>query len=121
MTAEALGKKLRCRCHSVLVGLYRRGLVQRQHQGRANVYLASNARTDEAQRRVLAAPVTAVLPAEIAVMVLAGFIRQPSAGPAELARRVSARATVRIEAEQIRALFAHHGLKKLLPLRPSAS
>ena len=121
MSAEALGKKLRCRCHSVLVGLYRRGLVQRQRQGRANVYLASNARTAEAQRRVLEAPVAAVLPAEIAVMVLAEFIRKPSAEPAELARRVSARAAVRIKADQIRALFAQHGLKKMLPLRPSAS
>ena len=121
MSAEQLGQKLRCRCHSVLVGLYRRGLVQRQRQGRAHIYLAAEAKTAEAQRRVRVPAEVAVLPAEIAVMVLAEFIRQPSAEPAELARRVSAKTAVRIEVDQIRALFAQHGLKKMLPTGPSAS
>ena len=121
MSAEQLGQKLRCRCHSVLVGLYRRGLVQRQRQGRAHIYLAAEAKTAEAQRRVRVPAAVAVLPAEIAVMVLAEFIRKPSAEPAELARRVSAKTGVRIEVDQIRALFAQHGLKKMLPEAPSAS
>ena len=121
MSAEQLGQKLRCRCHSVLVGLYRRGLVQRQRQGRAHIYLAAEAKTAEAQRRVRVPAEVAVLPAEIAVMVLAEFIRKPSAEPAELARRVSAKTGVRIEVDQIRALFAQHGLKKMLPEAPSAS
>jgi len=121
MSAEQLGQKLRCRCHSVLVGLYRRGLVQRQRQGRAHIYLAAEAKTAEAQRRVRVPAEVAVLPAEIAVMVLAEFIRKPSAEPAELARRMSAKTGVRIEVDQIRALFAQHGLKKMLPEAPSAS
>jgi hypothetical protein len=114
MSAEQLGQKLRCRCHSILVGLFRRGLVQRQRQGRAHVYLAADATTAEAQRRALTTAQVALLPAEIAVMVLAEFIRKPSAEPAELARRVLAKAAVRIEADQIRALFAQHGIKKML-------
>ena len=121
MSADQLGQKLRCRCHSVLVGLYRRGLIQRQRQGRAHIYLAADARTAEAQRRALTPAEVAVLPAEIAVMVLAEFIRKPSAEPSELARRVSAKAAVRIQADQIRALFAQYGLKKILPVPPSAS
>ena len=40
MTAEQLGAKLRCRCHSVLVQLCRQGRLQRQKIGRSHVYLA---------------------------------------------------------------------------------
>ena len=54
MTAEALGQKLRCRCHSVLVGLYRRGVLQRQRQGRAHVYLAADTQRAGQQRQAMA-------------------------------------------------------------------
>ena len=40
MTAEQLGEKLGCRCHSVLVRLYRQGKLQRQKLGYSYVYLA---------------------------------------------------------------------------------
>jgi hypothetical protein len=121
MSAEQLGQKLRCRCHSVLIGLCRRGLIQRQRLRRAHIYLAADVKTAEAQRRALITAEAAVLPAEIAVMVLAEFIRKPSAEPDELARRVLAKTAVCIEADQIRELFAQHGLKKMLPGPPSAS
>jgi hypothetical protein len=76
------------------------------------VYLSCDAQTADARRRAMAPSVSAVLPAEIAVLVPAEFIQQPSAEAAELARRVSAKTAVRIRADQIRALFEGHGLKK---------
>jgi hypothetical protein len=112
MSAGELGQKLRCRCHGVLVGLWRRGLIQRRRSARAHVYLSCDAQTADARRRAMAPSVSAVLPAEIAVLVPAEFIQQPSAEAAELARRVSAKTAVRIRADQIRALFEGHGLKK---------
>lgn len=121
LSAEQLGQTLRCRCHSVLVGLYRSGRIERQRQGRAHIYLAADAKTAEAQRCALESTEVALLPAEIAVMVLAEFIRKPSADPATLARRVSTKTGVRIKADQIRSLFAQHGLKKILLTPPSAS
>ena len=120
MTAEALGQKLRCRCHSVLVGLYRRGVLQRQRQGRAHVYLAADTQRAGQQRQAMVARQGPQVPAEIGVLVLAEFIRQPSAEPQLLAKRVSARAGVRIEAGQVRALFEQHGLKKILRPTPLA-
>jgi hypothetical protein len=53
-----------------------------------------------------------VLPAEIEVLVLAEFIRHPRAEPEHLAKEVSSKAGLRIEANQVRALFERHGLKK---------
>jgi len=118
MNAGQLGQKLRCRCHGVLVDLWRRGLIERQRSARAHVYLSYDAQTADAQRRAMAPSVSTVMPAEIAVLVLAEFIRQPSAEAAELARRVSAKTAVRIGADQIRALFESHGLKKTPPGLP---
>jgi len=118
MSAGQLGQKLRCRCHGVLVDLWRRGLIERQRSARAHVYLSCDAQTADAQRRAMAPSVSTVMPAEIAVLVLAEFIRQPSAEAAELARRVSAKTAVRIGADQIRALFESHGLKKTPPGLP---
>ena len=121
MSAEQLGQTLRCRCHSVLVGLYRKGLIDREHQGRSHIYLAADPKTAEAQRRAEASAEVAILPAEIAVMVLAEFIRKPSMAPAQLARRVSGKTGVLIDADQIQALFKQHGIKKMLPPLPYVS
>ena len=120
MTAEALGEKLHCRCHSVLVALWRRGRIQRQRRGRAYVYLAADAHAAEFQRRAMAPPAPVTLPAEIEVLVLAEFIRHPRAAPEQLARKVSAKAGLRIQANQVRAVFSRHGLKKTLRPPPSA-
>jgi len=72
MTAEMLGEKLRCRCHTILVQLCRRGRLQREKKGRSHVYLAADPHIATDQRRSMAlrdlAP--APLPAEIAVLVL---------------------------------------------------
>lgn len=121
LSAEQLGRKLRCRCHSVLVGLCRRGAIERQRQGRAYVYLSANAKRAKLQRQALVTPPASLLPAEIAVFVLAEFIKHPSAHPQKLAQKVSSSSGVRLDADQIRALFEHHGLKKMLQPPPSAS
>jgi transposase len=121
MTAEALGQKLRCRCHSVLVGLYRRGAVDRLRRGRAHVYLSADAGRAGQQRRAMEPGKAPQLPAEIAVLVLAEFIRKPSAEAHLLAKRVSAKTGLRLEAAHVRALFEEHGLKKNLQPPPSGS
>ena len=110
MTADQLGEKLRCRCHSVLVQLCRQGRLQRQKVGRSNLYLAADTDTARKQRLHLRQPVQ--LAAEIEVLVLAEFIRAPQASFKHLAKTVSRVAGVRIDTGQIRELFDRHGLKK---------
>lgn len=114
MTAEMLRKKLRCRCHALLVQLCRRGKLQREKAGRSYVYLSADPRTAALQRRAMALKnlPPALLPAEIAVWVLVAFIRNPKAGFHQLAKTVSTTQNVRVDAEQIERFFELHGLKK---------
>ena len=79
LSAEQLGEKLRCRCHSVLVHLYRQGRLQREKQGRSYLYFAAELQTAAGQRQALARQhLQAIqLPAEIAVLLLVEFIRNP--------------------------------------------
>ncbi len=83
MTAEMLGEKLRCRCHTILVQLCRRGKLQRDKAGRCYVYLAADPHTAAGQRRAMALKdlPPAPLPAEIAVLVLVAFIRSATPKP----------------------------------------
>jgi hypothetical protein len=116
MTAEQLGKKLHCRCHSVLVQLCRHGKLQRQRLGRSYVYIAVDPRTAAIQRHAMAmqsAPL-AQLPAEIALLVLAEFIRNPKSDFEQLARALASSKGATIEVEQIERLFEQHGLKKTM-------
>jgi hypothetical protein len=113
MTADQLGEKLRCRCHSVLVHLYRQGRLQRQKAGRSYLYLADDPDTAKQQRQHLQQVQPTQLPAEIAVLVLAQFIRAPQASFKQLAQRVSRSTGLRIDAGQIQTLFDRHGLKKM--------
>lgn len=112
MTAEQLGEKLRCRCHAVLVQLYRSGQVQRQKHGRSHLYLAADPDKAAAQCRIMIEPQADQLPAEIAVLVLVEFIRHPEAGFQQLARKISRHTGLVIKAAQIQSLFERHGLKK---------
>lgn len=112
MTADQLGEKLRCRCHAVLVQLYRKGRVQRQKHGRSYVYLAADADTASHQRRALQEPKAPLLPAEMAVLVLVEFIHSPKAEFRQLANAVSRRTGAVITADQVQALFQRHGVKK---------
>jgi len=114
LTAEELGAKLRCRCHSVLVQLCRRGSLQRQKLGRSYVYLASDSHAAAIQRQAMATqsrPV-AQIPAEIAVLILAEFIRKPELSFPQLVRAISRNHNVTIDVAQIESLFDRHGLKK---------
>jgi len=112
MTADQLGEKLRCRCHAVLVRLYRKGRVQRQKHGRSYVYLAADPDTAFHQRQTLQKPKAPSLPAEMAVLVLVEFIHSPEAGFRQLAKAVSRRTGAVIKADQVQALFDQHGVKK---------
>jgi hypothetical protein len=112
MSAEQLGQTLRCRCHSVLVALVRQGRLQRQKLGRSFVYLAADGETASAQSRAIQKTERVRLPAEMAVLVLAEFIRRPDAGFGQLAKAITRSTGVRIDAGQVKALFEQHGLKK---------
>lgn len=117
MNAEQLGAKLRCRCHSVLVQMCRQERLQRQKLGRSYVYLAVDPHIAAVQRQFMAMRSEPViqLPAEIAVLVLAEFIRNPELSFEQLARAISRNKSVTIEVAQIERLFEQHGLKKTTP------
>jgi len=113
MSAEMLGEKLRCRCHTVLVHLWRQGRLHREKVGRCHLYFAVDPHTAASQRQALMQELPAVeLPAEIAVMVLVEFIRSPQSSFEQLAQKIARRKNVTIEAAQIERFFAQHGLKK---------
>lgn len=116
MTAEQLGVKLRCRCHSVLVQLYRQGKIYRQKQGRSYTYLAIDPSTQAIQVQALEgknAP-RSKLPAEIAVFILVEFIRQPGLSFEQLAKAIARHRHIILDAAQIEELFTLHGLKKTI-------
>lgn len=114
MTADELGRTLRCRCHGMLVRLLRCGRLDREKFGRRHVYLATDDRIRSEQREALARSdaTFAPLAAEVAVLVLAAFIRDPSASFEELVEELPRRHHVRVTPGRIRALFEEHGLKK---------
>jgi len=114
MTAEQLGEKLHCRCHSVLVQLCRHGRLQRQKMARSYVYVAADppTATIQCQTRAMQNLPPAQLPAEIAVLVLAEFIRNPKSDFKQLVHALARSRSVTVEAAQIERLFDQHGLKK---------
>ena len=106
-TAEQLGEKLRCRCHTILIQLCRKKKLQRIKTGRSFIYYAADPHIADRQRQViLAHPLPAgQLPAEIAVIVLAEYIRNPEADFEQLAQAVTSYGKVTIEVAQIEKLF----------------
>ena len=116
MTAEDLKEKLRCRPHTVLVKLCRQGHIQREKAGRSFVYFAQDPRIAANQRLAMSSlrfpHVT--LQAEIAVLVLAKFIRNPHLSFQQLAEALNKTAGVSIDSTQVEKLFEQHGLKKTL-------
>lgn len=108
ISAEKIGETLRCRCHSVLVHLCRQGRLRRHKAGRCYIYLAADVDAAQSQLRHRQPD----LPAEIAVFVLAEFIRKPQANWKQLAKSVSQTTGLAIDSGQIQALFHRHGLKK---------
>ncbi len=116
MTAEQLGTKLRCRCHSILVQLYRQGKLQRQKRGRSYTYLAMDPSIQAVQLQSLERKNVSIpkLPAEIAVLILVEFIRQPDLNFEQLAKKIARHRHFVLGAAQIEELFAMHGLKKTM-------
>ena len=118
MSAEMLGETLRCRCHGVLVNLWRKGKITRQKTGRCQVYFAADPHKAANQRQAWAAQ---HLPevrfsAEIAVLVLAEFIRSPDSSFEQLAKKISRNKDVTVNAKQIEQLFDQHDLKKTMQI-----
>jgi len=114
MTAEQLGEQLRCRCHSVLVQLYRQEKIQRQKQGRSYIYLAVDPSTQAAQLQARKGKIVSApsLPAEIAVLILVEFIRQPDLSFGQLAKAIASQCHILLNAAQVEEFFHLHGLKK---------
>jgi hypothetical protein len=110
LTAEQLGAKLRCRCHSVLVELWRQGRLQREKIGRSHVYFAIDPHIAAVQRQTVLSVVQ--FPAEIAVLILVEFIRNPDSSFEQLAKAISRKKSITVKAAQIERLFDQHGLKK---------
>lgn len=117
MTAEQLGVRLRCRCHSVLVQLWWKGEIQRRKSGHSHVYLAVDPAIQTIQIQVLAGQrlSSPQLPAEVAVFILAEFTNHPDFSFAQLAKAVTRRCHSPLKAGQIEAIFEQHGLKKTTP------
>jgi hypothetical protein len=114
MTAEQLGAKLRCRCHSVLVQLCRQSRLQRHKIGHSHVYLALNPDIASVQRQTVESLSVSQLPAEIALLILVEFIRNSDSSFEQLAKAISRKKSVTVKAAQIERLFDQHGLKKTI-------
>lgn len=118
MTAETLGAKLRVRCHAVLVQLCRKGKLQRQKMGRSHVYYSVDSSIAADQLQTMASmSLPARLPAEIAVLTLVEFIHNPDFSFQDLARAISRKTRVAINAGQVQRLFERHGIKKTAQIR----
>lgn len=116
MSAEMLGETLRCRCHGVLVNLWRKGNIQRQKIGRCQVYFAADPHKAQSQRQALSAqhPPQVEFSAELAVLILAEFIRSPDSSFEQLAEKISRIKNLTVNSKQIEELFDQHGLKKTM-------
>lgn len=116
VTAEQLGKKLHCRCHSVLAQLYRRKELQRQKTGRSYLYLATKSSIADRQRQSIQARAfqPSRLPAEISVLILVEFIHNPQTSFANLAETIKKNREISVSVEQIEQLFDRYSLKKTI-------
>ena len=118
MSAEQLGTKLRCRCHSVLVQLCRQDRLQRHRIGSSYIYFAPDPGIAAVQRQTTEGLFSVALPAEVAVLILVEFIRKPDSSFKQLAKAISRDKGVIIKAVQIERLFDQHGLKKTIRTAP---
>ena len=112
MSAEQLGAKLQCRCHSVLVQLCRQGRLQRCKIGSSHIYLALDPIIAAVQRQTFESLSIVQLPAEVEVLILAEFIRKPDSSFEQLAKATSHHKGIIVKAAQIERLFYRHDLKK---------
>ena len=118
MSAEMLGETLQCRCHGVLVNLWRKGQIVREKVGRCQFYFAADPHKAASQRQALAAqnPPKESFSAEMAVLILAEFIRSPDSNFEQLAEKIYRIKNVTVHPQQIEQLFNQHGLKKTIQI-----
>jgi hypothetical protein len=81
--------------------------------GRSHIYLAINPETAATQCQSLQVSPAVHLPAEIAVLILAEFIRNPQSGFTDLSKTIARKTLIRVDAAMIQRLFEQHGLKKM--------
>lgn len=112
LTAEMIGDKLHCRCHSILVQLTRSQKIGRQKVGAAHLYFGVDSHTADRQRHAMQDQQEPLLPAQIVVLVLVEFIRTPEASFEQLASTITKSSGLLIKAAQIEEIFLQHGLKK---------
>lgn len=112
LTADMIGSKLHCRCHSILVQLTRSNKIGRQKVGPAHLYLDADCHKANLQRHAMQDQQEPLLPAQIVVLVLVEFIRAPDASFEQLASTITKSRGVLIKAAQIEKIFLQHGLKK---------
>ena len=113
MTAKELGEKLHCHCHDMLFDLVQNGRLQRWKMERSHIYIAVDTNLAAMQQKA-AALSDVQLPAEIALLILVEFIKNPESGFSQLAKIISRTKKVSVSAAQIETLFAQYGLKKTL-------
>ena len=102
-------------CCGLLVNLWRKGEIIREKVGRCQVYFANDPHKSANQRRALTAQHSPKsFSAEMAVLILAVFIRNPDSSFEQLAEKVSRSKNVTVSPEQIEHLFEQQGLKKTM-------
>jgi hypothetical protein len=117
MSADMLGDTLRCRCHGVLVNLWRKRQITREKVGRCQFYFATDPHKSASQRQALTAQHSPKsFSAELAVLILAEFIRNPDSSFEQLAEKISRNKKLTVNPEQIEQLFDQHGLKKTMQI-----
>lgn len=114
LTADQLGEKLHCRCHTVLVQLYRRKKLKRLKTGRSFVYLAADSCKGARQHQAISLQSAQIkqLPAEIAVLILVEYIGNPESDFTQLAKTIKRNKKVTVDVVEIERLFQQYGLKK---------
>lgn len=115
MTAMEIGHVLHCRCHTILVSLSRRGLLQRHKAGNSFVYLSNDSSIFQKQLNAISqkeASTMRAIPSEVAVLVFAEFIRKTSASFDQLSSALLHKSNINISVSQIDQLFKLHNLKK---------
>ncbi len=102
--------------HTILVQLHRRKKIHRQKIGRSFIYLAGDSRIEEKQRHAMSLIniKKRQVPAEISLLILVEFIRNPEAGFMQLSKTIKRSRKITVEACQIEELFQQYALKKTI-------
>jgi hypothetical protein len=115
--AGALCSMLATDCRAVLTQMYQKGRLDRIKSNAQFVYLSADKHSNHRQRITCTASVDKVplgsISPEAAVRVLVEFINDPSLSSIEISANLKNKMNIRVEPNQIKALFEQHGLKKM--------